>query len=206
MTTRARLLAAWIAVLLALAGWRAVTLYSQVDDANIAAASLFDARNASEDIRRLAPRPATALDPRITDAQILRDVQDALHQAGVPAPAVRELSIDARADERAAASAEVIRRSGRLALDNTALPLIGAALNVLRTRLPALRIDSISMQRASTPDTLPATFRVTIGFVGYVSAAYTTRIEPTTPSTGTPRSPTTPQPQSKRPTHPAAAP
>ncbi|MBX9738089.1 MAG: hypothetical protein K2X32_14295 [Phycisphaerales bacterium] len=176
---------------------RAVVLSAQVDESNTAATLLTDARSASEDIRRLAPRPATALDPRITDAQILRDVQDALQQAGVPAAAIRELSIDARADERAAASADVIRRSGRLALDSTSLPLIGATLNALRARLPALRIDNISMQRASAPDTLPATFRVTIGFVGYVSAAYATRIEPTTAATVMPTPPPTPQPQSR---------
>ncbi len=195
MSIRARLLATWFIVLAALVGWRTVTLYAQIDDTSAAAASLTHARNASEDIRRLAPRPATALDPRITDAQILRAVQDALQQAGIPAAAIRELGIDARADERATISTDVIRRSGRVSLDSTSLPLIGATFNSLRARLPAIRIENIRMQRASAPDAPSTTFRVTIGFVGYISNEHIARTEPTPPTATMPTPIKAPQPR-----------
>jgi hypothetical protein len=179
-----RLLILWLVALASLIAWRAFSLQTQTQRTSDARRTLATAQSAADQIRRFAPHPATSLDPRTTDAQLLSNVEESLTRAGVSASMVRDLSIDARADTLTTSGQDLIRRSGRFSLESTPLSLIGTALNALREDLPPLRIETISLQRTSPPDTLPSFFRVTVAFVGY--SAPLSSIAPVSPRPVTP--------------------
>jgi hypothetical protein len=144
--------------------WRAARLAEVRSAASDSDTALATARGAAAEIDRLAALPPTALPPGTTDAELLRAVQEALAAAGVASGAIRDLSIDARSDERAGpGNTGLSRRSGRVNLAGVTLPQLGAALNALRARLPPLRVEQIAIQRENTAVDAPR-YRVALSF------------------------------------------
>lgn len=144
--------------------WRATKLSEAHAAAAESDAALTAARDAAAEIDRLAALPPTALPPGTTDTELLQAVQEALAAAGVASGAIRDLSIDARSDERTGpGNAGLSRRSGRVSLAGVSLPQLGAALNALRVRLPPLRVEQISIQRENAGPDSPR-YRVALTF------------------------------------------
>jgi hypothetical protein len=139
--------------------WRGHRAYEAQRAADSAQAQLQDATAAARTILELTPLPATAIAPEVTDAELLRQVQLVLSQAGIASGQIREITLDPDTVDSAAlarngATVGVLRRrTGRLALQGLTLPQLGSVLAGWQSSLAPLRIEQMRFQRMPMPST-----------------------------------------------------
>lgn len=154
--------------------WRGSELRSLRASSMRLLSDLQTAEQAVLEIEQLAKLPATALAPGTSDADLLRDMQDAFAAAGIPSGNIRELSIDPRTDERSGrAGAGLSRRAGRANCVGLTLPQLGRLLNTLRASLPPVRIEQISLNKEASAADQPQ-FRASLTFAAYAPLSPTT--------------------------------
>ncbi|CAN5830819.1 hypothetical protein BH11PLA1_BH11PLA1_01460 [soil metagenome] len=149
--------------------WRALALDAAQSAADNAGRDAALAQQALGDIQSLSRLPATALSPTLSDAELLRQLQESLTRAGVAAAELKELIIDGRQDGGAGGTAGVltisgvIRRTGRFLLEGVTLERVGAALARLRSDIPPLRVEQITLEKMPEKDGQPPVFRLRCG-------------------------------------------
>lgn len=128
--------------------WRAHALRTEHERAQAASRDLREARALQADIAALRAAPGVALAPGTSDADLLRLLQSAAAEADLPAAAVTQLVLDQRAEVLRTGGLSIARRTGRMSIHDVTLPQLGRLLGRLRDRLPHLRFEQISVQRA----------------------------------------------------------